>query len=211
MHEERFMAHKCEQMKRHEEFQTPIGQAAWIFYQKWMKAYKRQVPKAEAFLHSKFYKPMIRFSRFAKQVNLPDVDSFIWLMKDKDMSPVLWVNDQVYAMYLEFLDRQAEPKKRAEVTVNTLLDIADAAQCDVSEVFEVITAPEFIQMLRERRLSPWILLRSPRFREFLTTKVSSEELTIIQAIVRPQYWKEKFDQRKDVVETMDLYVRELNL
>lgn len=211
VHEDRFLAHKCEQMKRHEEFQTPVGQAAWIYYQKWMKAYRRQVPRSDAFLHSKFYKPIIRFANFAKRVNLPDIDSFIWLMKEKDMSPVLWVNDQVYAMYLEFLDRQADPYKRAELTIKTLFDIAEAAECDVSEVFDVITGPEFIQMLRERRLSPWILLRSRKFKEFLTHKVSPEEMTIIQAIVRPQYWKEKFDQRKAIVDTMDLYVKELNL
>jgi hypothetical protein len=211
VHEERFMAHKCEQMKRAEEFRTPIGQAGWIFYQKWMKAHRRQVPRSDAFLHSKFYKPFIRFARFVKQVNMPDVDLFIWLMKEKDMSPVMWVNDQVYAIYLEFLDRKADPYKRADTTINMLLDIAEAAECDVSEVFDVINGPEFIQMLRERRLSPWILLRSRKFKQFLTQKVSTEEMTIIQAIIRPPYWKEKFDQKKDVVVDMDRFVKELNL
>lgn len=210
VHEDRFLKHKCEQMRRSEEFQTPIGQAAWIFYQKWLRAYRRQVPRSDAFLHSKFYKPLVRFAKFAKKVNLPDIDNFIWLMKEKDMSPVLWTNDQVYAMYLEFLDRQADPYNRANLTIKAFFDIADAAECDVSEVFDVITSSELIQMLRERRLSPWILLRSRRFKQFLT-HASSEEITIIQAIIRPSFWTEKFKQHPAVVSDMDKYIKELNL
>jgi hypothetical protein len=199
-------------MIRDEEFRTLNGQRAWNFYQKWMKAYRRQVPRSDAFLHSKFYKPFVRFAEFAKKVNLPDIDSFIWLMRDEDISPVLWTNDQVYVKYLEFLDRQADPYKRADLTVKTLLQIADAAQCDVSEVFDdVITVSELVQLLRERRLSPWILLRSKKFKHFLISKASPEELIIIEATIRAPYWKEKFEKHPDVVQNMDLIVKELNL
>lgn len=197
-------------MKRAEEFQTPIGQAAWSFYQRWMKAKRYQVPRSDAFLHSKFYKPFIRFAKFAKRVNLPDVESFVWLMKEDDLPPVMWTNDEVYARYLEFLDRRADPQKRAKQTIKTLFAIADAASCDVSEVFDVITTPELIQLLRERRLSPWILLRSRKFKEFLT-KATPEELTFIQTIIRPPYWKEKFEQRPQIVAKMDEYVKELGI
>lgn len=205
------MNHRCEQMRRHEEFQTPIGQAAWIYYGKWLKIKKRQVPRAEAFLQSKFYKPLIRFAKFVKRVGLPDIDLFIWLMNDKDTPPVLWTNDDVYAMYLEFLDRTADPYKRAQTTVDTLFQIAEAADCDVSETFDVLTGPELIQLLRERRLSPWMILFSKKFKEFLTQRASPEEVTIIQTIIRPAHWKERFTKAPEVVAKMQEYVSALNL
>lgn len=197
-------------MKRHEEFQTPIGQAAWIYYSKWLKAQKRQVPRAETFLQSKFYKPLIRFARFVKRVNMPDIDTFIWLMREKDMPPVLWTNDDAYAAYLEFLDRRADPYARAQTTVTTLFQIADAAECDVSEVFDVLTGAEVVQLLRERRLSPWVLLFSKKFMAFVQTS-SPEEITMIETIVRPAHWKERFAKAPEVVTKMQEFVKELNL
>lgn len=197
-------------MKRHKEFQTPIGQAAWIFYQKWLRQKKRQVPKAETFLQSRFYKPLIRFAHFVKRVNLPDIDTFIWMMVDMDVPPVLWNNDEYYTKYLEFLDRRADPYKRAQTTVDTLFCIADAAECDVGEAFSMLTGPELVQLLRERRLSPWILLNSKKFKQFLGS-ASSEEMMIIQAIIRPQYWKERFEKYPEVVTNMKKYVNELDL
>lgn len=209
--EERFLKHKCKQMARDEEFRTPIGQAAWNYYQEWMKAYRRQVPRANAFLHSKFYSSFVRFAKFAKKVHLPEPKSFIWLMKDKDISPAIWNNDQVYALYLEFLDRQGDPKKAAETTINTLFDVAEAADCEVGDVFDAMTPSEVIQLLRERRLSPWVLLNSRKFMKFFVERVSPEERIIMESIIRPNYWGEKFKKLTSEVELMRKYVSELNI
>lgn len=198
-------------MARDEEFRTPVGQAAWNYYQEWMKAYKRQVPRAQAFLHSKFYSSFVRFAKFAKRVHLPEPKTFVWLMKERDISPAIWNNDQVYAIYLEFLDRQGDPKKAAETTINTLFDIADAAECETSDVFDILTPNEVIQLLRERRLSPWILLNSKKFLKFFVERVSNEERIVMESIIRPNYWGEKFTKRPEDVELMKKYVAELSL
>lgn len=210
-HEKRFMDHECKQMKRDAEFRTPRGQAAWIFYQKWMKAYRRMVPKSSSFLHSKFYNSFIKFSDFTKKVNLPDVDTFIWLMKEKDISPTIWTNDQVYALYLEFMDRKAPPIKQAEITVDTLFDLSSENDCDVADIFDVLEPNEVIQLLRQRRLSPWILLNSNKFKQFFVNKVNVEERIVMESIIRPDYWGKKFKTCSKDVERMKLYVAELSL
>lgn len=211
VHEDRFLKHRCKQMIRDEEFRTPLGQAAWLYYQEWMKAYRRQVPRSSAFLHSKFYSSFVRFAKFVKRVHLPDPKTFIHLMKEKDIAPSIWNSDQVYAIYLEFLDRKGDPKKQAEITINTLFDIAEAAECSVGDVFDVLTPNETIQLMRERRLSPWILLNSKKFMEFFVQQVSPEERIIMESIIRPNYWAEKFQSRPNDRELMRTYVSELNL
>lgn len=209
--EQRFINHRCKQMIRDEEFRTVDGQAAWIFYQKWMKAYRRIVPKPSAFLQSKFYNSFVRFAVFTKKVNLPDVDMFIWLMKDKDVSPTIWTNDQVYALYLEFMDRKAPPLKHAEITINTLFDISQERGCEVTDVFDELTPNEVIHLLRQRRLSPWILLHSNKFKQFFINRVSAEERIVMESIIRPPYWGKKFSSMPDDVERMKLYVGELSI
>ena len=209
--ETRFLKHHCKQMQRDEEFRTTEGQAAWQYYQKWMRVYRRTVPKSSAFLHSKFYNCFIRFARFVKKVNLPDPELFIWLMKEKDFSPTIWHDDKVYALYLEFLDRRAPPIKQARITINTLFDIATSNDCEVSEVFDKLTSNEVIHLLRQRRLSPWILLNSQVFTQFFINKVVGEERIIMESIIRPDYWHEKFSSSPEDVERMKLYVAELSL
>jgi hypothetical protein len=211
VNEDRYIKHRCKQMDRDEEFRTPIGQAAWIYYQQWMKAYRRQVPRAQSFLHSNFYKSFIKFANFTKSVNMPDTETFIWLMKERDISPTIWTHDKVYALYLEHLDRKATARKQAEVTVNTLFDVAEAANCSVGEIFEVLSPSEIIQLMRQRRLSPWVLLHSKKFLTFLTSRVTPEEYIIIESIIRPSCWVEKFQKHPNDVVMIKKYVAELNI
>lgn len=209
--EDRFLKHRCKQMIREEEFKTPIGQAAWLYYQKWMKEHHRQVPKSASFLHSKFYSSFHRFAQFVKRVSMPDVDAFIKLMVTRDIHPSIWNTDDAYALYLEYLDRRGDPTKHAEITINTLFDIADAAQCQVGDVFDVLTPPEVIQLLRERRLSPWILLNSKKFMQFYVSRVSAEERIMMESIIRPTYWAEKFKKHPEMLKNMKTYVMELKM
>jgi len=209
--EDRYLKHHCKQMQRNEEFRTPIGQAAWLFYQKWMKAYKRMVPNSQSFLKSKYYQSFNRFAQRVKKLNFPDVDAFVALMKEKDISPTLWTNDQVYAIYLEYLDRRASPLSQAKVTIDTLFKIADAAECEVNEIFDILQPNEVITLLRERRLSPWILLFSPKFKELLIHQTSDEQRIIMESIIRPHYWVDKFGKQPNDVEMMKKYVEELDI
>jgi hypothetical protein len=121
--EDRYLKHYCKHMQRADEIQTPIGQGAWAFYQAWMKAYRRMVPHIDTFTKSKYYQSFIRFATNVKRLNIPDPESFIALMKEKDISPTIWGNDQVYALYIEYLDRRATPVSQAKVTINTLFNI----------------------------------------------------------------------------------------
>lgn len=209
--ETRYMKHECKQMKRDEQFRSPIGQAAWSYYQEWMKQYRRQIPPSKTFLSSKFYNSFIRFAKFVKQTSLPTPKTFIWLMKEKDIAPVLWTSDEVYSMYVEFLDRQGDPMQQVQTTVNTIFDISEAAECGTEDIFNILTGQEVIQLIRQRRLSPWFLLHCNSFFSFLEEKVTPEEYTIINTIVRPDYWKEKFKQYENIREQIKKIVQSLGL
>ncbi len=198
-------------MKRDEEFRTSEGQAAWLHYQTWMKAYRRLVPNSSAFLQSKYYNSFIKFALFVKSAHIPDVETYVWLMKERDVSPTIWTNDQVYGLYLEFMDRKLAPMKHAQITVDTLLDIADDFQCEAEDVFDHLSPNEVIQLLRQRRLSPWILLHSGKFKQFFIHAVSPEERIIMESIIRPPYWAEKFKTCESDVVQMKKFVLGLGL
>lgn len=209
--EDRFIKHRCKSMIRDDEFRTVEGQAAWLYYKAWMKAYRRIVPKDKAYLKSKFFNSFMRFAVYVKKMKIPDTDAFIWLMKEKDISPTIWTNDQVYTLYLEFMDRKVSPKRHAEITINTLFDEADERQISVGDIFDNITATELIQLMHRRQVSPWFLLNSHKFKQFFINSTSTEEKIIMESIIRPQYWKTKFDNNPESIKNIQIYIKELNL
>ena len=209
--EPRYLRHHCKQMKRAEESKSVEGQAAYSYYSKWMKAYQRMVPNHESFLSSKYYMSFMRFTTHAKKTRMPDTDVFIKLMKEKDISPTIWTNDQVYSLYLEYLDRRATPSQQAKITIKTLFNISDSVNCEVSDVFSFLEANELIELLRTRQVSPWLLLLSSKFREFLVNKTTPEQRIIMESIIRPQYWKAKFEKYPNDVALIKKYIEELNV
>ena len=189
--EARYMSHRCTAMKRDEQIKTPLGQTAWSYYQKWMKTQRRAVPSIETFLTSKFYTTFIKFAEFAQKVGLPDVDTFIWYMTEKKIPPVIWVNNEIYTTYIEFIDKKSNPYKEAKRTIDNLFKLADDLQCEVKELFDHLAPNDIIQMLHRRQLSPWILLHSSKFKQFLIHKTTKDERIVMETIIRPDYWAEK--------------------
>ena len=132
------------------------------------------------------------------------------MMKEKSVQPTMWTHDSMYALYLEYLDRNTSPTKQANMTMKTLSKIADAADCDISEIFGVIHPMELLELIRERKLSPWMLLRSIKFRAMLET-ISDEERGVFEQLIRPNYWSAKFELNPKIVKKMTEYVKELGL
>ena len=209
--EGKYMKHYCDKQLRVDTMKTITGQNMYSYYSKWMISYHRIVPKHESFLSSKYYMAFSRFNEFVNRVNIPDVDMFITLMREKEICPTIWANDQVYSIYLEHIDRRATPSEQAKITIQTLFKVAEAADCDTSEVFDVLTPNDVIQFLRTRQLSPWLLLLSPKFKHFLVNKTTPEQRIVLEAIIRPHYWKAKFEKNAGDVLTIKKYITALNL
>ena len=211
--EEAFIKHKCKTMEREETLRTPSGQAAWHFYQDWMRLQHKRVPDDRAFLKSRFYESFNRFAKFVKKVDLPTPQTFLKLMVQKDYPPYMWLMDEVYTEYMEYLYYKIPPQQHADITVDTLLKIADAAECDVSEVFDILNPSEVIEFVKQRKLSPWILLNSSKFFQFLvgTKKKNAEQYIILETMIRPKYWATRFQKRPDIVKFMKKVVAGLEL
>ena len=206
------MSHNCKEMKRDAEFRTPVGQAAWSFYKLWMTANRKKTPHSSTFLTSYYYTAFIKFSKFVHATKIPDVDSYIRIMSTDDIAPTLWTMDQAYQLYINWMDRKELPQKHAAITVETLFQLCDEYEIEhVGDIFDHVEPNDIIQLLRQRRLSPWILLKSSKFKHFFVDVCSNEERLIMETIIRPKYWGTKFAENPDEVARMKTYVAELSL
>jgi len=168
-------------------------------------------PPAGAFTTSKYFRTFINFTNFAKSVDMPLPEKFIWLMVEKDFSPTMWMQDEVYSMYLEFLDHKTSPLEQVNISVDTLLTHAERLHVDVSNIFDQLQAPDIIQLLRTRKLSPWLLLLSKKFKLMFANNTTSEQRIILETLIQPERWITKLKDHTKEVETIKILVQELGI
>jgi hypothetical protein len=204
------MKHECKQMKRAKEIQTPLGQAAYSYYSKWMRSYNRRAPTIQVFSTSKYYATFITITKHFQKVQLADVDIFIRLMRTKDIAPNLWTKDAAYSLYLAHLDRTADPMDMAQITIDELWDLSEERGCEITGVFGVMEIHECMELIRKRKLTPWILLRCSTFGN-LMRRASQEERKLLEELIRPAYWKYRFDKSPETVTQMTRIVQAMGL
>lgn len=202
--------HRCETKERLDEVQSPLGQAAFLFYAKWMRATGKTIPPIATFTTSKYYKAFIRFAKFHKALRLPSIEVYMQVMKAKNIGPELWTHDAAYGIYLEHMEYHIDPNDSAKITSDTLEKLSSEYKCEISDVFDKSNKNEIIQLIRERRLSPWILLRSTRFKRFLST-CSETQQEMIEALIDGRYWTKKFNENPKVTKLMTMCARELGV
>lgn len=205
-----FMKHECPQMKRVKDIQSKEGIAAYYLYSEWMKQKKHKVPEIESFSISRYFGSFVKFVHHVHKLNLPSTDLFIKLMVQKDLSPMLWCRDECYSLYLEWIDRKQDPIDQAAITVETLYKIAEAIEMPVGEVFKAMKSGEVMHLIRQRQLSPWLLLCSKAFKDFLKA-LSGPERDELLNLIGYNYWAEKFVTNPKVVENMKLIASELGI
>lgn len=207
-----FLRHKCKEMQRAAQFITVDGQSAWNYYMTWMKLQHRAgSPNSESFKKSKYFATFYNFTAFVKKTVMPDVGVFIDLMVRRRIDPKFWSSDAAYRKYLEFITRKLPVQDLCAITIKTLFDIAEKGGVDVNKVFSVLTPNEIIQLLHQRRLSPWFLLNSTAFAKFFINKTTTEERLIMQTIINPDYWTDRFKKNPKDIETVKQYITELGL
>jgi hypothetical protein len=211
--ERSFIKHKCKMMVRDDNLRTSNGQSAWLFYQQWMRLQRKRVPDDRTFLKSQYYQSFNKFAVFVKKLNLSSPDIYIKIMIDLNYPPTMWTMDEVYVKYLEHLDRKISPIDHAKITAQTLDELADIFECSVNEVFEHLNGNETIELIRQRKLTPWILLHSSKFFQHLKkiNDENKEQFIILETIIRPKYWAIQFQKKPNVVKFMKEIVTGLEI
>lgn len=195
--ESSFMRHTCKQMERTLELRSPSGQAAYALYCMWMKEQKRKAPPIETFADSMYYTPFIKFAKFVKDMGIARPNSYIMLMAQKQISPSLWTRNESYRFFIEWNDKLSTPAYQAEVTVDTLYKLADSHGIGVHDVFARVHPRELIQMIRERRLSMWLLLHSSVFKQRLQ-EFDPEDKKELGRLVDFEYWADVLHDKSNV-------------
>lgn len=210
LQERAWMNHKCGDMKKAEILKTVEGQAAYIHYAYWLRKKGRKAPPIETFLHSTYFRSFLNFVEFTKQVSLPNTEKYIDIMCEKDIAPLLWPRSECYSMYLQWYDNRSSPMQQVEDSVNTILNLAEKSGISPSELFDVLHIRDIIQLIQERKLSPWFLLCSKKFKQKLSAAGEDDNKQLLR-LIGINYWALKLEENdatvqqiKEITSAMDL-------
>ena len=193
--EQAYMAHECAQMKKEAELKTPEGQTAWNYYQIWMRYKKRVTTPAANFISSNYFRTFINFVKYSKQMKLPMPEKFIWFAVQKNYQPTMWINDEVYVQYIDFIDSQLDPIEQVTLSAKNLFDYSETQDIDFSEIFDIINPNELLQLIRLRKISPWILLFSKKFINMMNNRMNIEQQKILNSLIDPEVWDDRINNK----------------
>lgn len=208
--ETNFMKHFCEPKRRSEEMATPLGSSAYWLYTEWMRIRKFGQPSTSAFIESKYYRSFVNFAQMVANANIARPEKYISIMVEADILPVLWCRDDAYALYLEWVDKLSDPYDEVASSVNYLMDVCERDSVDLGDVFAHLGPNNIIGLIRQRRLTPWLLFCSASFGRFLKT-LDREHLKIFNSVVNASFWSDKFARERAIVENVKTIAREVGL
>jgi hypothetical protein len=210
MGEGTFMRHHCEPKRRAEELINPIGQAAFGYYREWMRKKKFSQPAAAAFMESKYYRAFINFAQMIIDANIARPEIYMDLMIAGSILPILWCRDSAYAIYLEWSEKLVDPLEQVQDSVNYLFDICEKENIKISNIFVSMGAQRVLSLIRQRRLTPWLLFCSPKFGDLLRT-LDKSQLIAFNSVVNGTYWSNKFQSEKSTIIAIKEIVAEVGL
>lgn len=188
--EHHYLNHRCKQMKIEDYMQTVDGQASYMYYCDWLKIQGRMPPRrVEAFTTSKFYTSFVKFTEWSKKIKLPDPNRYMKLMCEKNAPPSIWTSTDMYLMYMDYLDNKVGPIDQAKRSIDTLIKISNGANIEISDIFQRMPINDVILLLQTRRISPWLLLCSSKFKSIYRTMTTDQHI-IFENLINPSRWAE---------------------
>lgn len=210
--ESAFLAHRCKRMIREEEARTIEGKMAWHCYCLWLQKAKRFTPTFDTFMESAQYTQFMKFAIFARAVQVADVQAYISIMiSENSIPPLMWTTPDAHSLYLCKLDRVVSPMHMVGISVDTLLELSETYNVGVSGIFDVVSPNEIIRLIQRRKLSQWLVLKSPKFIRFYMGNTSNEERVILDTLINVDFWYGKFSKHPDEIKLIKDIVIELNI
>lgn len=201
--------HGCEIKKKVDTLRTPLGQMAYESYRLWFKLKGRKQPSHEAFIGSRYFTPILKFAEQARKVKLSDLEMFINLMVRRDWAPSLWRSENAYRIYLDALNKE-DLKTSALRTIELLDNLAGQHDISIDEVLPTLGIREIISLIKAKKLSPIILLRSIKF-EKMYCELDENDTHALHQVINATYWQDRMSEDPDAIAEITGWLRELGI
>ncbi len=209
--ESAFLVHMCGQKQRFLDRDLPHVRLAFAVYQRFYQlsyGAKRATAKSyEDFARSPYYAAFVRFGRYVRSMNVVAWEAFVDYLIRGAVKLDRWESPVIYEAYIRDLNR----RESADAAIERNILLMQQWSIDTGEAwvdfFRKVPTTLATQWIRSGRISPWVLYTAPSATD-LFSRMSDEQLTLIESYIDPSFWKAKLDRHIDDVESIKAILKE---
>lgn len=195
--------HMCDKKKRFlDRNNIAVIRAHRLFnhWQRRCRLLRRGAEKSmDEFLRSPFYKAFVRLSEFTSSEYVVSGFKYIDWLVDNKIPEARWCNPRDLDEYREYVRESEEPEEQAEITCKNIRVWCADNGIDMPEFFATVTPSQAMNMVRENKLSPWVLLGYQPCVDALTSRFKQDMLFTLNDHINVPYWLEKTESDTDGV------------
>ena len=200
--ERTLLAHVCEQKKRSQERTDPVGQLAFMSYQRFYQLTQGGKERTwEQFAKSAYYLAFMKFARYMRTVDAVNPMLFIdWVIK-KQIKLDHWARDTTYTKYLNEYIRSEGADSAIERSFTTMQKWADEQAASFEHYLMYANPNRIVSDLSNGRISPWLLWATKTGREFLAN-LNEDQLNVVANVIDPDHWNRRLKDWPTDLETV---------
>ena len=204
-----FEKHMCDKKKRFERRNNIESIKAHRFFQHWQTRSglnrRGRAKDFEEFVKSPFYNRFIELARFTMQEYVVSAYRYIDWLIEKEMPDFKWCDSRNLDEYREYLRENEDPVAQTEKSCQNIKVWCERKRVPIKDFFRVVTPGQALNMVREDRLSPWVLLAYDKCVQELTDRMEGEVLHTLNDHINVKYWIDKVEaERSDTVRVNEI-------
>ena len=151
----------------------------------------------EDFCKSPFYNAFINLSKFTSAEYVISGFKYVDWLVDNSIPERKWCNERDLDGFREYIRENEDALSQAEKTCKNIRVWCADNGIDIPEFFKCIPPGQALNMVRENKLSPWVLLGYDPCVEELVSRFRGEVLHMLYDHINVPYWLDKIEQDVD--------------
>lgn len=201
--EQTLVNHICEYKHRWQEREKKgcrIGYEAWQRFYAKTGSLKKDRGYLE-FIKSVYYLAFVKFGNYCAETKVINPNRYIdWLLKEQ-IKIDTWNQDTVYNKFLITHLKVENHMDAVARSIETLMVLAKESNIQTCDYFRYGNINKICHAIYSGKISPWILYQSASGVEFLS-KLTEDQLRLINDYIDPEKWAIKFIKEADSVENV---------
>lgn len=188
----------CEKKRRWNIKEEKYVKLGFMTFQRFRELNQMKKADYAEFVASRFFIAFCKFGRYIINVNAIEPREFIEFVLKTGVSVDQWASDAVYEQFVRWQTSREPADKALERNINLMVQWGIEHDKKWNDFFRKVTPSLATQLIRNGRLSPWVLYNCDSAEE-LFDKFSGEQLDLVANYINPTVWKRKFQQCPDDV------------
>jgi hypothetical protein len=207
-----FDKHQCAKKKRFMESNNLNTIKALRLFNHWQRRtgllFHGKEKTLEEFCKSPFYNTFMKLVSFTNKEYIVSGFKYLDWLVEESIPERDWFNERDLHKYHEYIRRNEEARSQAETTCRNIKAWCQKHESTPMEFFKRITPGQALNMVKENRLSPWVLFSYRPCVENLTSRLEGEVLFTLDEHINVNYWLDKIKSEYDKTEVVEQICRE---